>query len=76
MALARALVVRPALLFADEPTGNLDTETGAQAADLMFELVAEAGAALVLITHDAELAPRAQRQLHMVAGRLTEPAVR
>src|SRR5476649_1062469 len=50
VALARALVVRPALLFADEPTGNLDTETGAQAAELLFDLVAEAGAALVLIT--------------------------
>ena len=75
VALARALVVRPALLFADEPTGNLDTETGAQAADLMFALVAEAGAALVLITHDADLAARADRGLHMVAGRLTEVAV-
>ena len=72
VALARALVVRPALLFADEPTGNLDTETGAQAADLMFHLVAEAGAALVLITHDAALADRAGRRLHMIAGRLSD----
>ena len=72
VALARALVVRPALLFADEPTGNLDTETGAQAAELLFDLVAEAGAALVLITHDAGLAARAERRLHMVAGKLTE----
>jgi len=72
VALARALVVRPALLFADEPTGNLDTETGAQAAELLFDLVAEAGAALVLITHDAGLAARAERRLHMVAGTLTE----
>ena len=73
VALARALAVRPALLFADEPTGNLDTETGAQAAELMFELLAEAGAALVLITHDADLAARAGRRVQMAAGRLSEP---
>ena len=70
VALARALAVRPALLFADEPTGNLDTKTGASAADLMFELVAEAGAALVLVTHDEALAGRADRRLHMSAGRI------
>ena len=71
VALARALVVRPALLFADEPTGNLDTATAAEAADLMFDLVAEAGAALVLVTHDEALASRAERRLQMTAGRLT-----
>jgi putative ABC transport system ATP-binding protein len=70
VALARALAPRPALLFADEPTGNLDTATGQAAADLMFELVAEAGAALVLVTHDEALAARAGRRLHMAAGRL------
>ena len=69
VALARALAVRPALLFADEPTGNLDTETGQAAADLMFELTAEAGAALVLVTHDEALADRADRRLRMAAGR-------
>ena len=53
MALARALAARPALLFADEPTGNLDAENAAPVADLMFDLVAEVGAALVLVTHDA-----------------------
>ena len=70
VALARALAVRPALLFADEPTGNLDTETGRIAADLMFDLVAEAGAALVLVTHDEALAERADRRLRMMAGRI------
>ena len=69
VALARALAVRPALLFADEPTGNLDTETGQAAADLMFELTAEAGAALVLVTHDEALADRVDRRLRMAAGR-------
>ena len=72
VALARALAVRPALLFADEPTGNLDTETGQAAAELMFELVAEAGAALVLVTHDEALADRADRRLRMLAGRIVE----
>ena len=61
--------MRPALLFADEPTGNLDTETGQAAADLMFELTAEAGAALVLVTHDEALADRVDRRLRMAAGR-------
>jgi putative ABC transport system ATP-binding protein len=72
VALARALAVRPALLFADEPTGNLDTETGQAAAELMFELVAEAGTALVLVTHDKALADRADRRLRMLAGRIVE----
>ena len=72
VALARALAVRPALLFADEPTGNLDTVTAARVADMMFDLVAEAGAALVLVTHDEALADRADRRLHMTAGRLAE----
>ena len=72
VALARALAVRPSLLFADEPTGNLDTETGQAAADLMFELTAESGAALVLVTHDEALADRAHRRLRMAAGRIEE----
>jgi len=70
VALARALATRPALLFADEPTGNLDTETGSKAAELMFELADEAGAAVVLVTHDEALAARAGRRLRMSAGRL------
>ena len=69
-ALARALAVRPGLLFADEPTGNLDDATAASVSDLLFELLAETGAALVLVTHDATLAARADRRLVMQGGRL------
>ena len=72
VALARALATRPDLLFADEPTGNLDTDTAHVAAELMFELVAEAGAALVLVTHDEGLADRADRRLRMQAGHIVE----
>ena len=72
VALARALAARPSLLFADEPTGNLDTETGLAAADLMFDLIAKVGAALVLVTHDEALAGRADRRLRMAAGRIVE----
>jgi putative ABC transport system ATP-binding protein len=70
VALARALAVRPGLLFADEPTGNLDDVTAADVASLMFDLIAETGAALVLVTHDAALAARADRRLRMQGGRL------
>ena len=70
VALARALAVRPALLFADEPTGNLDAENAAAVADMMFELLAETGAALVLVTHEFNLARRADRSLTMMGGRL------
>jgi putative ABC transport system ATP-binding protein len=69
VALARALAARPSLLFADEPTGNLDGKTAEAVAGLMFDLVAEAGAALVLVTHDAGLADRADRQVRMAEGR-------
>jgi putative ABC transport system ATP-binding protein len=72
-ALARALAVRPPLLFADEPTGNLDERTAAEVAELMFRLLAETGAALVMVTHDPGLANRADRRLRMHGGRL-EPA--
>ena len=68
VALARALAARPALLFADEPTGNLDASNAAAVAKLMFDLVAETGAALVLVTHDPALAERADRSVHMLAG--------
>ena len=71
MALARALAARPALLFADEPTGNLDAANAASVADMMFDLVAETGAALVLVTHDAALAARTDRQVRMAGGRIT-----
>ena len=70
VALARALAARPALLFADEPTGNLDAENATLVADMMFALVAEIGAALVLVTHDAGLAARAGRRVTMADGRI------
>lgn len=68
VALARALGARPALLFADEPTGNLDGPNARAVADLMFDLVGEIGAALVLVTHDPVLAGRADRQVVMADG--------
>ena len=68
VALARALAARPALLFADEPTGNLDGPNARAVADLMFDLVAEIGAAMVLVTHDPALAQRADRQVVMADG--------
>jgi putative ABC transport system ATP-binding protein len=70
VALARALAVRPALLFADEPTGNLDADTAAAVSALMFDLIAEVGAAMVMVTHDAALAARVERRVTMVAGRI------
>jgi putative ABC transport system ATP-binding protein len=70
VALARALAGRPTLLFADEPTGNLDADNAAHVAQLMFDLVGETGAALVLVTHDPALAGRADRILHMQGGRI------
>ena len=76
VALARALAVRPALLFADEPTGNLDAENAAAVADLMFALVADVGAALVLVTHDEMLASRADRRVTMGGGRILPDSVR
>jgi len=69
VALARALAVRPKLLFADEPTGNLDAENAILVADMMFALVAEANTALVLVTHDPALAARADRTVTMAGGR-------
>ena len=73
VALARALAARPALLFADEPTGNLDAANAHIVADLMFKLVAKTGAALVLVTHDPDIAIRADRQVIMADGRIVEP---
>jgi putative ABC transport system ATP-binding protein len=69
VALASALAPRPALLFADEPTGNLDSANAAHVADLMFDLAAESGAALLLATHDAGLASRADRVVTLEDGR-------
>src|SRR3954469_22092456 len=70
VALARALAPRPALLFADEPTGNLDAANAAHVAELMFDLVAMTGAALVLVTHDERLAARADRAVRLRDGRV------
>ncbi|WP_412068546.1 ABC transporter ATP-binding protein [Rubrivirga sp. IMCC43871] len=70
VALARAFAGRPRLLFADEPTGNLDAETGARVEALMFELNREAGTALVVVTHDPELAARCERTIALKAGRV------
>jgi putative ABC transport system ATP-binding protein len=72
VALARALAGRPALLFADEPTGNLDAANAAHVTELMFDLVADSQAALVLVTHDETLAARADRQIRMRDGRTVE----
>ncbi len=68
VAIARAFANTPAILFADEPTGNLDTATGNQVVDLLFELNLEAGTTLVLVTHDAALANRCERVLELAAG--------
>ena len=70
--LARAFINRPHLLFADEPTGNLDAETAGRVVDLIFELNAELDTALVLVTHDLELARRTDRILRLRGGRVVE----
>jgi len=70
VALARAFAPRPALLLADEPTGNLDAATGKEALDLLAELRENEGVTLVLVTHDAQVAARANRRVHIRAGRI------
>jgi putative ABC transport system ATP-binding protein len=70
VALARAFVTRPRLLLADEPTGNLDTHTGAAVMDLLFSLQRQSGTTLLLITHDTALAARCDRCVHVRDGRL------
>ncbi len=70
VALARAFVTQPAVLFADEPTGNLDAATGARIGQLLFEMNAGSHTTLVLVTHDQDLAVRCRRVVHMEAGRL------
>jgi putative ABC transport system ATP-binding protein len=70
VAIARAFVTRPDVLFADEPTGNLDSATGGRIMDLLFGLNQDAGATLVLVTHDRELAARCARVIRLDAGRV------
>lgn len=72
IAIARAFATDPQIVFADEPTGNLDADTGARIIDLLFELNARAGTTLVLVTHDEALASRCTRRLHLVAGRVAD----
>ncbi len=70
VAIARALAPSPAVLIADEPTGNLDTETGRQIADLLFAKQQERGMTLVLVTHDTTLAARCSRQIRVASGQI------
>jgi len=72
VAIARAFSCEPALLFADEPTGNLDLETGESVTELLMTLNREQGTTLVMVTHDERLAARCDRQLHIEGGRLSE----
>jgi putative ABC transport system ATP-binding protein len=68
VAIARAFVTHPDVLFADEPTGNLDTHTGQRVTDLLFEMNRSTGSTLVLVTHDRQLASRCSRVLELDAG--------
>ncbi len=72
VAIARASVMRPKVLLADEPSGNLDTETGKKVMDLLFNMTKTSGTSLVLVTHDLELAKRCDYQLHMLGGQLDQ----
>ncbi|HMQ00128.1 MAG TPA: ABC transporter ATP-binding protein [Cyclobacteriaceae bacterium] len=72
VAIARAFITKPVLLFADEPTGNLDDDTAANITQLLFDLNKESGTTLVLVTHNLELASKTQRILKMKAGKIVE----
>jgi putative ABC transport system ATP-binding protein len=74
VALARAIAPNPAIIVADEPTGNLDEATGHDIIELLFRRRREHGTTLVLVTHDTELAERCDRVLHMHSGQLTAPS--
>lgn len=75
VAIARAFATGPKLLFADEPTGNLDTATGKRIVELMFELNQERGTTLVLVTHDDSISNRCQRRIRLAAGQVIAEAV-
>lgn len=70
VAIARALAIKPAILFADEPSGNLDEETGERVMELLFKMVVETNTTLVLVTHDQDLAKRCSRIIHLEHGSL------
>ncbi len=72
VAIARAFAMQPAILFADEPTGNLDSATGARVIDLLFDLNRERKTTLVLVTHDENIAARCERHLYLDAGRIVD----
>jgi len=72
VAIARAFATNPKLLLADEPTGNLDSATGVQIIELMFELNREHGTTLVLVTHDEALSQRCSRQIRLADGKLVQ----
>ncbi|MCR4301328.1 MAG: ABC transporter ATP-binding protein [Sulfuricaulis sp.] len=72
VAIARAFAMKPAILFADEPTGNLDSTTGARVIDLLFDLNREQRTTLVLVTHDESLAARCERHIYLDAGRIVK----
>ncbi|MGS0725786.1 ATP-binding cassette domain-containing protein, partial [Shewanella sp. 0m-11] len=75
VAIARAFICEPKVLFADEPTGNLDSANSDKIADMLFELNRESDTTLVLVTHDMQLASRCERQLIMDSGHLSEKGV-
>ena len=72
VAIARAFAMQPTILFADEPTGNLDSATGARVIDLLFDLNRERHTTLVLVTHDEHIAARCERHLYLEAGRIVD----
>lgn len=72
LAIARAIVSQPKILFADEPTGNLDSATGKVVEDLLFGYARDTGATLILVTHDSDLAAKCALQIHMKDGKVTE----
>ena len=76
VAIARAYVTRPQLLLVDEPTGNLDSTTGAQIIDLMFELNREQGTTLILVTHDEAISSRCTRRVQLIGGKIEADSVR